>query len=158
MDFNTLSPESRIWIYQSSRKFTPEETQNIRIEANKFAINWISHNKDLEAAAEIFYDQFLILAVDEGIHQASGCSIDSSIKFIHRIENMYNLDLLNRENIAFFIKDMIKLISIKDIRIHVKNGIINSPTMFFNNLITIKSDLDSKWFIPVSESWVSRYL
>ena len=158
MRFNALSPESRVWIFQSDRKLTTDETQNIRMEANHFAENWVSHNKDLEAAAEIYHDQFLVLAVDEGVQEASGCSIDSSYNFIERIENKYNLNLLKRDLIAFFIKDKIELISIKDIGFHVENGMINPNTRFFNALITKKSELDSKWLVPVSEGWVSRYL
>jgi len=36
MDFKALSPDSRIWIFQSNRKLTDDEKDNIRIEANHF--------------------------------------------------------------------------------------------------------------------------
>lgn len=158
MRFNELSPDSRIWIFQSNRKLTSDEIDKISREANHFAKNWVSHNNRLKAAAEILYDQFLILAVEEDVHEASGCSIDSSFSFINDMENKYNLSFMERDQVAFLIQDAIRLIPYKDIKHKLRDGKINKHTSTFNNLVSKKSDLDSKWLIPVSESWVSKYL
>ena len=158
MSFEALSPDSRIWVFQSDRKLNSEEINNIKIEANQFAENWVSHDNKLKAASEIFYNQFLVLAVDEGIHAASGCSIDSSVAFISNIENKYGLNFLNRDNVAFILEDQVKLISFKNIKHHFGIGSISGNTLVFNNLVSKKSELDSRWLVPVSESWVSRYL
>ena len=158
MSFEVLSPGSRIWIFQSDRKLTSEERDNIKVEANLFAKNWVSHSSKLKTASEIFYDQFLVLAVDEGNHAASGCSIDSSVSFISSIENRYKLNLLNRDCVAFVIEDQVRLIPYKNIKNELTKGTIGSSTLLFNNLVSIKSELDSKWLVPVSESWVARYL
>jgi hypothetical protein len=158
MSFEALSPDSRIWIFQSDRKLNSEEIKKIKLETNQFAESWVSHNNKLKAAAEIFHNQFLVLGVDEGMHAASGCSIDSSVGFINKIEKKYNLNFLNRDNIAFVLEDQVKLISFKNIKHHFGKGSINGSTLVFNNLVSKKSELDSRWLVPVSETWVSRYL
>ncbi|MFC2125562.1 hypothetical protein ACFLU5_12195 [Bacteroidota bacterium] len=158
MSFDALSPDSRIWIFQSDRKLTIEEKEYIKVGANHFTDNWVSHNNELQAASKIFHDQFLVFAVDEDIYKASGCSIDRSFSFISKIENKYNLNLLNREQIAFIIEDQVELIPFKNIKLEVDKGRIDSNTLIFNNLIMNKSELDSKWLVPVSDSWISRYL
>ena len=158
MDFKALSPDSRIWIFQSDRKLTSDEQKNIRIEANLFTNNWVSHNIRLNAALEIFHDQFLVLGVDEEDYKASGCSIDSSYGFITGIENNYNISLLKRDYVAFIINEKIKLIHYRDIKQEIAKRKIDSSTLLYNNLISNKSELDSNWLVPVSESWISRYL
>jgi len=38
--FDTLPEESKIWIYQSNRKFSDEEIQEIETELKFFLENW----------------------------------------------------------------------------------------------------------------------
>jgi serine/threonine protein phosphatase PrpC len=158
MNFKALSPNSRIWIFQSDRKLTADERENIRIDANHFTKNWVSHNNRLKAASEIFHDQFLVLGVDEDDYKASGCSIDSSYGFINMIEDKYILNLLQRDFIAFVIDEQIVRIHYTNIKKEIERGRIDNNTLLFNNLISKKSELDSKWLVSACDSWISRYL
>lgn len=71
-----FSQHSRVWIYQSDRKLTDPEVGKIQQELDDFTIGWTAHNNQLKARAEIRYNRFLILIVDESQAGASGCSID----------------------------------------------------------------------------------
>jgi hypothetical protein len=157
MPFETLSSESRIWIFQADRKFTNEELKNIRKEADLFTEKWVSHGIKLQAAADILYDQFILLAVDESNQPASGCSIDSSTDFIKNIERKYSVNLLSRENVAFLINNRIRQFHFRDIHEAISRGTIKSNTLLFNNQVSKLGQLNSNWLIPAAESWASKY-
>ena len=59
--FESLPEESRIWIYQSSRKFSDEEIADIKNDLEEFLNNWSAHGSALEASYEIKYNRFMLL-------------------------------------------------------------------------------------------------
>jgi hypothetical protein len=72
-----FSESSRVWIYQADRQLSDTETLEIQKSLNNFVNTWTAHNNQLSAAAEVRYNRFLILIVDEEQAGASGCSIDN---------------------------------------------------------------------------------
>jgi hypothetical protein len=38
------------------------------------------------------------------------------------------------------------------------NYFINGDTLYFNNLVQTKKDLENHWIIPVKDSWISKKL
>ena len=99
--FENLPQESRIWIYQSSRKFSDEEVAEIEKDLMQFIENWSAHGTSLEASFTIRYNRFIILSVNQEFHPATGCSIDSSVGFIQNLEQKYSVDLLDKMNVDF---------------------------------------------------------
>ena len=93
--------DSRIWIYPSNRKFSDEEVEEIKVSLEKFIEEWSAHGAALEASFDIRYNRFIILAVNQDVQAASGCSIDSSVQFIQQLENKYQVDLLDKMNVTF---------------------------------------------------------
>ena len=53
-----LSPESRVWIYQSNKPFDKNQQDQLAIQLDQFAQQWTAHNQALAAPAEIFHHQF----------------------------------------------------------------------------------------------------
>src|SRR5215217_4161490 len=96
-----FSPQSKIWIYQSNRAFTPIEVNEIQQKLDEFTGQWTAHGHKLKAKAEIRYNFFIVLIVDQDSANATGCSIDSSVRVIKEIEQAYNVDLFNRFNMAY---------------------------------------------------------
>jgi len=75
-----LSAESKVWIYQSDRRFTDVEAKQIEQQLEQFITDWAAHGKNLQAVGALYHQQFIVLMVDEkGGYGASGCSIDSSV-------------------------------------------------------------------------------
>jgi len=72
-------PDSRVWIYQSSRLFTLNEALAIEDLLNDFTGNWLSHGTPVKGASYLFFGQFIILIADEKATGVSGCSTDSSV-------------------------------------------------------------------------------
>src|SRR5471030_2904253 len=96
-----FSPNSRVWIYQSDRKLDDAVVQQIQLHLSNFATQWTAHNHQLKAKAEIRYNRFLVLIVDESQAGASGCSIDKSVNFMKQVGEQFNINLLDRFNLAY---------------------------------------------------------
>ena len=155
--FEELPEESRVWIYQSNRVFTAAELDFIKECANDFLNNWTAHGANLQAAIDIPYDRFLVIALNESLQSASGCSIDSSVHFIQNLEKKLGITLLDKMNVTYRIKNKIQYISLKDFRKMAKKKILNSDVIVFNNLVINKKEYNSLWEVPAISSWHARY-
>ena len=55
--FIELPLESKIWIYQSNRKFTDDEFQEIDVATQAFINDWSAHGTSLEASYLLKYNR-----------------------------------------------------------------------------------------------------
>lgn len=148
-----ISENSRVWIYQSSREFTPEEQVEIQETLNQFTAQWLAHGASLAAKGELRYGRFLILVVDEAQAGATGCSIDQSVRLMKELEKRYNVDLFDRFNIAYRDNGTIKVVDRNAFESLLANGTVTEDTIVFNNLAATWKELESRWEIPMKESW-----
>ena len=155
--FDQLPDNARVWVYPSSRKFTPDELLVIRQKTEAFLEQWTAHRTQLQAGYDMPYDRFIVLGLNESIQSASGCSIDASVHFIQSLEETFKITLLDKMNVTFRNKNSIEHISLKEFRIKVKKKIFNSDVIVFNNLVQNKMEYDSLWEVPASLSWHARY-
>ena len=157
-EYTNLPNNSRVWIYQSDREFTKNEIEVISRKAIEFINTWTRHGDNLKGSFTIKYNQFLVLAVDESFNNVSGCSIDSSVRFVQGIEQELQLDLMNKMNISFKDGENINLLNLSDFQHFAKEKKITSDTIVFNNMIQTKADLENNWEVPASQSWHKRFL
>jgi hypothetical protein len=155
--FENLPQESRIWIYQSSRKFSDEEVADIEKDLMQFIENWSAHGTSLEASFTIRYNRFIILSVNQEFHPATGCSIDSSVGFIQNLEQKYSVDLLDKMNVAFKQGEFITYKTLLEFKKLAKDKSVSENAIVFNNLVNTIEELNEGWEIPASESWHSRF-
>src|SRR5437763_7208263 len=92
---DNFSAQSRVWIYQSSRLFTLSEALNIESLLNKFSSEWRSHGSEVNAYANLFFGQFVLLMADERQAGVSGCSTDTSVRFIKQLGQDFHVDFFN---------------------------------------------------------------
>ncbi len=158
VDYNTLPDTSRVWVYQSNRKFNSEEISIIEEKAKDFVTAWTRHGDDLKGGFTVKYNQFIVIAVDESFANVSGCSIDSSVRFVKDVEGSLSVDLTNKLNISFRDGDNINIVSLADFQKYAKEQKITSDTIVFNNMVQTKVDFDKKWEVPAKESWHARFV
>ena len=157
-EYKNLPNNSRVWIYQSDREFTAKEVEFIGAKAIDFINQWTRHGDDLKGSFTIKYNQFLVLAVDESFNNVSGCSIDSSVRFIKELENELKLDLMDKMNVSFKDNDNINLVKLFDFQKFAEEQKVTPDTIVFNNMVNTKADFESNWEIPAKESWHKRFL
>lgn len=156
-DFKTLSENSRIWIYQSNRSLTQQEKESISKLIEDFLNNWNSHGISLNSGFEIKYNRFIVIAQDQNTQSATGCSIDSMVHFIQKLEKQYNISLLDKLNVSYKQGDYIAYKSLKDFKKMVKDGAVSKNTIVFNNLVQTKLEYTNYWEVPAFESWHARF-
>jgi hypothetical protein len=149
---------SKVWIYQSNRLFSISETVEMETMLNNFVSTWKSHGDTVKGFANLFFGQFIVLMADETQSGVSGCSTDSSVHLIKDIEKKFNVDLFNRQNLAFIIKDKVQLLPLSQLNYAAENNFINSDTLYFNNTVLTKKELLEKWIVPAKDSWLANKL
>jgi hypothetical protein len=152
----SFHPGSRVWVYQCNRLFTLDEALEIDELLTEFTLQWKSHGTPVKGSAHLFFGQFIVLIADETATGVSGCSTDSSVRLIKDIEQKFSVNMFDRTTLAFVVKEKIQLLPMSQLQYAVENGFINADTLYFNNLVQTKEELESKWIIPVKDSWLSK--
>ena len=95
--FQQLPDQSRVWVYQANRPLVSAEIEQI----SSFLVNemnaWAAHGAPLNASFEIRFNQVVIVAVNEDVNQASGCSIDASTHWFKSLGEMLHIDFFDRQ-------------------------------------------------------------
>lgn len=154
-DFNEAS---RVWMYQSNRLFSIGEALETEDLMNYFVEEWNSHGVPVKGYANLLFGQFIILMADESATGVSGCSTDSSVRLIKKIESLFHVNLFDRQALAFIVKNKVEVLPMAQLNYALQNNFINSDTLYFNNLVTTKKELLNKWIIAIKDSWLSKKL
>ena len=157
VEFNTLPDHSRIWIYQSNRRFNSDELELVTNKTKQFLEQWAAHGTGLQAGFEIKYERFIVIAVNQDEQNATGCSIDSSVRFIQDLEKELDVELLDKMNVAFKQGDFVNFKNLIDFKTMAKSGAIGKKTVVFNNLVTNILEYNENWEVPANDSWHSRF-
>jgi hypothetical protein len=155
LPFQQLPAHSRTWIYQADRKITSGEKNIISAALTAFTEGWVVHGQPMEASFDIRYDQFIVLAAND---QASGCSIDSSVRAIKEIGTATGIDFFNRTNVAFLTGQDITLLPTTELKKRYAEKIWDGTTPVFNNLVDTKQKLDEGWIAEAGKTWLKRYM
>jgi hypothetical protein len=155
--FENLPEESKIWIYQSNRKFSDEEFAAIETDLKSFVAHWAAHGTSLEASYLLKYNRFIILAVNQEVQMATGCSIDSSVQFIQTLEKKYDVDLLDKMNVTFKLGEHVAHKTLIDFKKMAKDKAVTENTIVFNNLVNSIEEFNESWEVPAMDSWHSRF-
>ena len=151
-----FSPDSRVWIYQATRLFTLNEALIIEDLLNDFTAKWLSHGVPVKGTGYLFFGQFIILMADEKATGVSGCSTDSSVRLIKDIEQRFGVNMFDRTTLAFVVNDKVQLLPLSQLQYAFDNRFIDSHTLYFNNLVQTKTELENNWLVPIKDSWLSK--
>jgi len=155
--FDHLPPHARVWIYQASRPLTEAELLPLLPRLAAFAEEWTSHGRQLAASAQFLHRQFLVIGLDEAVADASGCSIDASVRFVQELEQRLGVSLLEKSRMAFLHNGELRLLTRPELRAAVAAGEVQPDTLYFNNTLTTKAQLDAQWPAPASQTWLASY-
>jgi len=152
-----FSDASKVWIYQSNRLLGISEAFQLEEMFNDFLKNWKSHGSHIKGYINLFFGQFIIVMADMPDQKVCGGATDLSVRFIKKLEKEFNISLLDRQLLAFVVKDRIELIPLSQLEYAFENGFIDKDTLYFDNHSVLnKSELEEKWIVPVCKSWVAR--
>ncbi|MFB6454856.1 hypothetical protein ACE38W_06250 [Chitinophaga sp. Hz27] len=150
-----FSPASRVWIYQSNRPFNEREVLEINEQLEQFTSQWNAHGDPVKGWGRVIMDQVIVIIADESEVTVSGCSTDSSVRVIKSLERQYEVNLFDRLLLGFVVKEKVQLLPMAQIPYALEKGYIDENTLYLNNTVLTKADLDSKWLIPLKNSWLA---
>lgn len=154
--FAELSDDARVWVYAANRPFNEAERHPLLQGLTTFVDSWTAHNKTLKASYELLENQFIVLAVDEAQHQASGCSIDKSVHFLQVIESEFGIELFNRTLIYYYEGPELRTANRSQFDQRMQNGVVHADSVVINTLVFTKKELNEKFRLPLRESWHAK--
>jgi hypothetical protein len=155
--FETLPDQARIWVYQADKRLSEKEVAEVSSAFQSFCESWEAHGQPLRTSHKLELQQFLILGMDEGFTNASGCSIDSSVRVLKMLQSQ-GINFLDPSKIAFLVNEEVQLCPRLELKALFANGALSGSTITFNNLVSTKADLENHWKIRVEKSWMVKYL
>ncbi|AMR27773.1 hypothetical protein A0257_12160 [Hymenobacter psoromatis] len=155
--FDNLPDRARVWVYQASRPLTEAELVGLLPRLTTFAHEWTSHGQQLVASAQFLHRQFLVIGLDEAAAGASGCSIDASVRFVRELEQTLGAGLLEKSQMAFLDKGELRLLTRRELRAAIAAGQVGPDTLYFDNTLTTKGELDDHWPAPAAQTWLASY-
>lgn len=159
LDLIALDNSSKVWIYQSDKEFSYDELDDAREDIFHFMNEWTAHSAELDCYGNIFHRRFLALFVDESKAQASGCSIDSSVRFVEALGKKMGKNFFDRMTYAYMTEDeVIHTIQHGELPAAYESGVVNDDTFFFDNLVKNKGEFLKYWIKPLADSWHKRFV
>ena len=143
--FQHLNENSRVWIYQSDRILKEAEILFLNSELKVFVAQWAAHGNQLFGDHLVYLNRFIVLCVDESQSNASGCSIDASVRFVKELGKELSIDFFNRMNVYLEKDNDFKYIHISGIKEF-------SEWNVYNPMVVSLKELRDQWLIPVSDS------
>ena len=126
-----FSPRSKVWIYYSGKPFAPHENV-IQEQVTAYTENWTSHGSKVTAAGFVLSNHIILLVADTNLGEVSGCSTDSSIRFMTNLGKEYELDFFDRNLVLVLIKGIIQVTNIYNLKNYPADALVFNP--FFYDL------------------------
>ena len=152
----SLSETAKVWIYPASRKFYKNELDEVEAKIKGFAINWKKEDENFQCSYQFLFNRFIIFFAEGS--QLSNNDIDEQVSFILKMQNEYQLELLDKMNVCFKQGEFIQYKELKEFKKLLKNKAVSEKTIVFDNLIQTKDELENFWEVPITESWYNRFL
>ena len=137
--FDGFSDESRVWLYTANRAITPTEAHFVQENLEHFASSWKAHSTPLKAKACLLHEYTIAFVVDQSTANASGCSVDSSVRFVKELGKELNIDFFNRLNVV--VED-----ANGNRKLHAYRKLKElTQSTYYNPLVDTLKDLKTNW-------------
>jgi hypothetical protein len=149
-----LHPQSRVWIFQSSRPFNEQEEKEIDEQLYQFYVQWKSHGKTVTGWAKLVFRYFVVVVADETQTGVGGCSTDAMTRIIKSLERQYSVNFFDRLTLTFLVDDKPQPLPMQQVSYALQQGFIETDSLLFNNLVDTKEKLLREWLVPLNQSWL----
>ncbi len=152
--FDTFSPQSRVWIFQTTQALSAEEVQTIQLQLTTFMKEWTAHQMQLTASFGIYFQHFLVISIDQKGNHATGCSLDALHQKIASLGETLGKDFFDRLSIPVWKGDQISFQSKKSILQGLASGELTPDTRILDQTIQVLGEWKDRWITPISRSWI----
>lgn len=156
VEFESMPDNSRVWMYQSNRKLDEVESEELYRFLRNSIGNWVTHGMPMKGSFRLLHNRILLIAADQDFQSPSGCSIDSSTRWLKELGSSLNVDFFDR-SIGYLIDGELQFMAFFDAKKNIQSGLIQPDTKIINSQITNKLDAVNNLTIPASESFLKRH-
>ena len=157
MGMHQMNPKSRMWFYGLPAPLSDAQSGELVELMDEFISQWKAHGAQLAAAYRWIGKQFLIIAVDEGQQQATGCSIDKSVHLLQEFGAKHGVDFFNRMLIHAQTSEGFTSYTTATLKTAIAEGIIDENTPVLHTTAQTLEESGSGT-LPLKESWAARFL
>lgn len=154
--FQEMPAQARIWVYQASRALQEVEIDQISQTLTEGCQAWEAHGAPLQASFEIRYNQIIIIAVNEAMNAASGCSIDASTRWFKSLGDSLQIDFFSRD-VAVVRHEQVGLIALGQLKSAVLAGSLQATDRIITPLLQTVKEYRESWTSTAEESYLKRY-
>ncbi len=155
MTVHELPPESRVWVFASTRTLAAEDEGRLATLAERVLGLWKTKTPQVRGEFELRESRFLLLGADERAECLSGCSIDAMMSWIAKLERESGLRLVDRMTVYWRAPDgAIRSAPRAEFRALVESGEVGPRTPVFDTAMSRVETLQGGRFeLPLEESW-----
>jgi hypothetical protein len=153
LSIEQMPDHSRVWVYQANRPFSSLETQSIQDYLTPALTQWAAHGAGLNASFEIRFHQVIVIAVDESVNAASGCSIDASTRWFKELGTNLGIDFFDRST-AVVEGGQLTLIPLTALK---NNPILTPSTQIIPLQTESLGAYRTGWLQTANTTWLQRY-
>ena len=152
LPYEELTSEAKVLIYPASRKLFPVELPEIESKLSRFCEEF----EGVDICFKLEYDRFIVFIISE----ETPLSLDQQnllVGFVQKLENQYNVVLLDKINVCFKQGQYVQMKEIPDFKVLIKNKGVSKKTTVFDHMINTKYEYETNWEVPAGESWLSHF-
>lgn len=160
MSTSALPDSARLWVFGATEPLTEAQQRALDADLTGFVKTWAAHGSDLLARHEIALGCFVLIAVDEAVQGASGCSIDAMTRHLGELETALGVTLLDGARIWYrtHAGDIVSC-ERSEFRDRSGQGRIDAATRVFDPTIqTLGEFRDGAFERAAGASWHARLL
>lgn len=154
--FQEMPGQARIWVYQASRSLQAQELDQIKQTLTQSCQVWEAHGAPLQASFEIKYNQVIIVAVNEAMNAASGCSIDASTRWFKALGEALQVDFFSRD-VAVVRNEQVRLLPLGQLKAAVEAGNLTHKDQIITPLLQTVQQYRESWLSTAADSYLKRY-
>lgn len=156
--FQQMPSNARVWIYSCSESLTDAQSADIERDIQLFVEEWLSHKREVKGSGVLLGSRVICLSADETDVDVSGCSIDSSVRFIKSLEEKYGINCFDRSLMVYQGNtEKFQVIDFRKISAAVEAGELGEDTPVFNLQAATAGQVNEPW-IPLKDSAYGRFI
>jgi hypothetical protein len=156
VEFESMPDSSRVWLYQTNRKLTEAESETAKQFLKDSINSWVTHGMPMKGSFSLLHDRILLIAADVDFQSPSGCSIDSSTRWLKDLGASLGVDFFDR-SIGYFDGSELQFFSFFEAKKNVQSGVLKADTQIVNHQIATMADVKNGFTVSAAESFLKRH-
>ena len=140
MIFDGFPINTKVWVYISSLPVNDSLLEKFNIRFKNFFSGWKSHGQMINGRFSIKNKHLLLVAANVNGSDLCGRAVDAQLRFIKELDKEFEMNLLDRNKMAYYSNEKIELFDFKDLKNLIENKQITKDTKWCNTFINTNSE------------------